>query len=81
MFRATALGLSNDNSRVGHTTSVIMLSAKRDVMIVKLLLSAPFTEQSNTQFYCQATRSHWHTQSTTSERQRNAHTDIANIHT
>lgn len=61
MFRATALGLSNDNSRVGHTTSVIMLSAKRDVMIVKLLLSAPFTEQSNNQFYCQATQSQRHT--------------------
>ncbi len=49
--------LSNDNSRVGQTTSVIMLSAKRDAMIVKLLLSALFIEQSNKQFYCQATQS------------------------
>lgn len=74
MFRATALGLSNDNSRVGHTTSVITLSAKRDVMIVKLLPSAPFTEQSNKLFYCQATRSQRHTQWHTWERQRHTHT-------
>ena len=55
MLRATVLRLSNDNSRVGYKTSVIMLSAKRNVIIAKLLLSAAFTEQSNKQFYCQAT--------------------------
>lgn len=32
-----APGLSHDNGRFDHTTSVITLSAKRDAMIVKLL--------------------------------------------
>lgn len=32
-----APGLSHDNGRFDHATSVITLSAKRDVMIVKLL--------------------------------------------
>lgn len=42
IFRAKALGLSHDNGRFGHTTSVITLSAKRDVMIVKLLVCAVY---------------------------------------
>lgn len=74
MFRATALGLSNDNSRVGHTTSVITLSAKRDVMIVKLLLSAPFTQRSNKQVYCQATQSQRRTHNDTRQRETETHT-------
>lgn len=47
IFRVKSGGLNHDNGRSARTTSVITLSATHDVMMVKLVASAPLTEQSD----------------------------------
>lgn len=50
ILRVKSGGLNHDNGRSARTTSVITPSATHVVMIVKLVASAPLTEQSDEHF-------------------------------
>lgn len=60
IFQVKNGGLNHNNGRSARATCIITPSATQDVMMVKLLVSAPLTEQSDEHFQRQVMHRQWH---------------------